>query len=59
MGVKLGAGGYRSKMAAEFAGARGLRDFLAALADERTRAMRAEKRIESPREVTALRHAVV
>jgi hypothetical protein len=34
MGVKLGAGGYQSEAAAEYAGKRALEDFLDALAKE-------------------------
>lgn len=44
MGVRLGGDGCRSRMAAEFAGARALKDFLGALAAEESRALRAEKR---------------
>ena len=58
MGVKLGAGGYRSRMAAEFAGARGLKDFLAALANEQTRARLEEMRLNSASRLMARCHAV-
>ena len=44
MGVKLGGGGCRSRMAAEFAGARALRDFLVALVAERIRETRDQSR---------------
>jgi hypothetical protein len=37
MGVRLGAGGYQSRIAAEFAGKRALEDFLKELAKEEHR----------------------
>lgn len=42
MGVRLGGGGCRSRMAAEFAGARALKHFLRALAAEQTRDQQAD-----------------
>jgi hypothetical protein len=44
MGLKLGGGGCRSRMAAEFAGARALKDFLAALAAQQVREARDQGR---------------
>lgn len=58
MGVKLGDGGYRSRMAAEFAGARVLKNFLTALAIERTRARLEQRRLESIGTQTVRRSAV-
>ncbi|MCP2936568.1 hypothetical protein NK983_28185, partial [Salmonella enterica subsp. enterica serovar Typhimurium] len=46
MGVKLGGDGCRSRMAAEFAGGRALKDFLAALTAEQTRTRLEERHRE-------------